>query len=72
MNKKEQAIYKAINIAARLNIEMDFVHVLDVLTISVDNRQAGRVHAILVKKGVKFKRGQSKQSNQTIIHIKGV
>ena len=72
MDKKEQAIYKAIKIATRLKIDMDFFHVLDVLTISVDNSQAGRVHAILVKKGVKFKRGQSKQSNQTRFHIKGV
>ena len=69
MNKKEQAIYKAIKIATRLKIDMEFVHVLDVLTISVDNRQAGRVQAILAKKDVKFKRGQNKQSNQTRFHI---
>jgi hypothetical protein len=69
MNKKEQAIYKAIKIATRLKIDMDFVHVIDILTISVDHRQAGRLNAILVKKKVKFKRGQNKQSNQTRFHI---
>ena len=69
MNKKEQAIYKAIKIASRLKIEMDFVHVIDILTISVDNRQAGRLNAIFVKKKVKFKRGQNKQTNQSRFHI---
>jgi hypothetical protein len=69
MNKKEQAIYTAIKIASRLRIGMDFVHVIDVLTILVDNRQAGRFQAILTKKKVKFKRGQNKQSNQTRFHI---
>jgi hypothetical protein len=69
MNKKELAIYKAIKIASRLKIEMEFVHVIDILTILVDHRQAGRLQAILTKKKVKFKRGQNKQSNQTRFHI---